>query len=88
MTTSHYIDKADIVATLRSRGLDARADFVDKELPDRVDTYQNAALLRTLDIDPSTMAPSPAPQSEGASAAAPSAPAMSAAESPAESERA
>jgi hypothetical protein len=49
------IDKADIVATLRSRGLQDRADWVDRELPDVVDTYKNGALLRMLDIDPATM---------------------------------
>ena len=58
MTSSTYIDKAAIVATLRSRGLHARADWVDRELPDLVDTYRNAALLRNLDIDPAAMAPS------------------------------
>jgi hypothetical protein len=58
MTRPTYIDKAAIVATLRSRGLDARADWVDRELPDLVDTHKNAALLRTLDIDPAAMSPS------------------------------
>ena len=58
MTRTMYVDKAEIVATLRSRGLHARADWVDRELPERVDTYQNAALLRTLDIDPAAMSPS------------------------------
>jgi hypothetical protein len=63
MTSPTYVDKAEIVATLRSRGLHARADWVDRELPELVDTYRNAALLRTLDIDPAAMAPSgPAPQ--------------------------
>ena len=55
MTSPTYIDRAEIVATLRSRGLDARADWVDRELPEFVDTYGNAALLRTLGIDPVTM---------------------------------
>lgn len=49
------IDKAEIVATLRARGLDARADWVDRELPDLVDTYKNGALLRMLDIDPAAI---------------------------------
>jgi hypothetical protein len=49
------IDKAEIVATLRSRGLQDRADWVDRELPDIVDTYKNGALLRMLDIDPAMM---------------------------------
>jgi len=52
-----YIDKADIISVLRSRGLNARADWVDRELPGLVDTYKNAALLRMLDIDPAAIAP-------------------------------
>ncbi|WP_426513164.1 hypothetical protein ACPPVO_22585 [Dactylosporangium sp. McL0621] len=45
-----FIDKAEIVAALRSRGLDARADWVDRALPEFVDTSANAALLQTLGI--------------------------------------
>src|SRR6266511_3223329 len=60
MTIPTYVDKAEIVATLRSRGLHTRADWVDRELPELVDTYRNAALLRTLDIDPAAMAPADA----------------------------
>ncbi len=52
-----YIHKADIVATLRSRGQDARADWVDRQLPGLVDTYKNASLLQMLDIDPATLPP-------------------------------
>jgi len=74
MTRPTYVDKVQIVATLRSRGLQgpaqaaehadyARADWVDRELPELVDTYRNAALFQILDIDPVVMAPSdPAPQ--------------------------
>ncbi|HEX8628998.1 MAG TPA: hypothetical protein VF755_12595 [Catenuloplanes sp.] len=51
------IDKAEIIALLRSRGLSERADWVDRQLPDVVDTHVNGALLRMLDIDPATMAP-------------------------------
>jgi hypothetical protein len=58
MTSPTYVDKAEIVATLRSRGLHARADWVDRELPELVDTYRNAGLLRTLAIDPAALAPS------------------------------
>ena len=58
VTSPTYVDKAAIIATLRSRGLHARADWVDRELPALVDTYSNAALLRNLDIDPAAMAPS------------------------------
>ena len=52
-----HIEKAEIVAALRSRGLDARADWVDGELPELVDTYRNAALLQMLGIDPAGMSP-------------------------------
>jgi hypothetical protein len=63
MTSPAYVDKAEIVAALRFRGLHARADWVDRELPELVDTDRNAAPLRTLDIDPAAMAPFyPAPQ--------------------------
>ena len=51
-----YIHKAGIISVLRSRGLHARADWVDRELPELVDTYRNAALLRTLAIDPASVA--------------------------------
>jgi hypothetical protein len=52
-----YIDKADIISVLRPRGLNARADWVDRELPGLVDTYKNAALLRMLDVDPAALSP-------------------------------
>jgi hypothetical protein len=61
VTRTVRVDKAEIVATLRSRGLHARADWVDRELPALVDTERNAALLRTLDIDPASMSPVAAP---------------------------
>jgi len=62
MTNPTHVDKAEIVAILRSRGLHARADWVDRELPDLVDTSRNAALLGTLDIDRAALTPSsPAP---------------------------
>jgi len=52
-----HIDKGAILSVLRSRGLDDRADWVDRELPDLVDTYKNSALLRMLGIDPATIPP-------------------------------
>jgi hypothetical protein len=51
------IDKAEIISVLRSRGLNARADWVDRELPDVVDTYKNGALLQMLGVDPDTISP-------------------------------
>lgn len=49
------IDKAQIIANLRARGLQARADWVDRQLPDLVDVDKNSALLETLGIDPATL---------------------------------
>lgn len=51
------IDKAEIIALLRSRGLSERADWVDRQLPDAVDTNVNGALLKMLNIDPATISP-------------------------------
>jgi hypothetical protein len=51
------INKADIVAALRSRDLHDRADWVDRDLPEVVDTDKNGALLRMLGIDLATMSP-------------------------------
>lgn len=47
-----HIDKAEIIKTLRSRGLHAKADWVDRELPELVDTHKNSALLEMLGVDP------------------------------------
>jgi hypothetical protein len=60
-----HIDKAEIVAVLRSRGMSDRADWVDRALPALVDTYKNAALLRMLDIDPAAIPPAPVPMRQG-----------------------
>jgi hypothetical protein len=43
------------VATLRSRDLHGRADWVDREFSALIDTAKNAALLRTLGIDVGAM---------------------------------
>jgi hypothetical protein len=45
------IAKRHIVAELRRRGLDHRADFVEKQLPDEVDSQRHGGLLATLKID-------------------------------------
>jgi hypothetical protein len=47
--------RAQVVATLRDRGLNARADWADRTLPDIVDTEANAGLLRTLAIAPESL---------------------------------
>ena len=43
------------MATLRSRDLHGRADWVDREFPALINTASNAALLRTLGIDVAAM---------------------------------
>jgi hypothetical protein len=50
-----HIGKAEIVAVLRSRGQNDRADWADRELPQLVDTYANGSLLRMLHIDPDAL---------------------------------
>jgi hypothetical protein len=50
------IKKWRVVEVLRQRGEHARADWVDRVLPDDVDTTANASLLATLRIDPSQIA--------------------------------
>ena len=52
-----HIDKAEIISALRSRGLNARADWVDRELPELVDIHKNAALLRMLGVDSAGISP-------------------------------
>ena len=39
-----YIEKAEIIADLRARGLNERADWVDRDLPPLVDTQKHPAL--------------------------------------------
>lgn len=60
-----HIDKAEIVAVLRSRGMNARADWVDRVLPGVVDADRNGSLLKMLDIDPATMSPVAEPPLQG-----------------------
>lgn len=50
------IMKATVVAVLRERGQQSRADFVERELPDRIDPLQHGGLLAMLRLDPSTLA--------------------------------
>jgi hypothetical protein len=45
------IPKHVIVDRLRERKLDARADWVEKTLPEEIDPYQHSGLLSTLNID-------------------------------------
>ena len=57
ISRSTFVEKAEVVATLRSMELHGRADWVDRELPEFIDTSKNAALLRTLGIDVAAMSP-------------------------------
>nr|WP_221380317.1 hypothetical protein [Actinoplanes polyasparticus] len=50
------ISKAVVIAVLRERGLHDRADFVDRELPDRIDPSKHGGLLATLHLDPAGLA--------------------------------
>jgi len=45
------IAKEVVLDILRERGQNARADFVDKELPDQIDSIRHGGLLATLHID-------------------------------------
>ncbi|MCO8271562.1 hypothetical protein M1L60_13260 [Actinoplanes sp. TRM 88003] len=50
------IAKADVLAVLRERGQHHRADFVDRELPERIDPVRHSGLLATLHLDPAELA--------------------------------
>ncbi len=56
------VDKQRILQILRDRGLYARAEWVDRQLPACVDLEKNAGLLATLNIRPSDLAGPPAPE--------------------------
>jgi hypothetical protein len=46
------IDKDQILQLLRSQGDDSKAQQADQELPDQVDTDEDAGLLSKFGIDP------------------------------------
>ncbi|WP_306215653.1 hypothetical protein [Actinoplanes sp. RD1] len=50
------ISKAAVIATLRRRGQDDRADFVERELPDRIESTKHSGLLSMLRLDPAELA--------------------------------
>ncbi|MEU8086153.1 hypothetical protein AB0B57_21405 [Micromonospora sp. NPDC049101] len=50
-----------IVSALRDRGQQARADWVERELPERVDPAKHTGLLATLHLDPADLADAPSP---------------------------
>jgi hypothetical protein len=45
------IAKSRVVAELHGRGQHDRADWVDRALPEQIDTAQNASLLGLLSLD-------------------------------------
>lgn len=49
-------DKSQIIDMLKSSGDDTKASQADSELPDKVDTDQDAGLLSKLGIDPQDLA--------------------------------
>ena len=55
------ISKTTVIAVLRERGQHSRADFVDRNMPDRIDPDRHSGLLSTLHLDPSDLTdPDPA----------------------------
>jgi hypothetical protein len=49
------ISKALVLAVLRERGQHARAEFVDRELPEHIDLTEHGGLLAMLRIDPAQL---------------------------------
>jgi hypothetical protein len=60
-----WVNKQEIIDILRLRGEVERADWVDRDLPDRCDTDRHSGLLQMLRIDPAdlTAAQEPTPGS-------------------------
>jgi hypothetical protein len=50
------VQKSLVLEALRHRGLDERADWVDRAMPEDIDVQRNASLLDTLGIDAQTLA--------------------------------
>jgi hypothetical protein len=46
------VDKEQILALLRSRGDNDKAQQAEQELPDKVDTDQHAGMLQKFGLDP------------------------------------
>jgi hypothetical protein len=66
MSGSTNVDRLTVSASLRSRELHNRADWVDRELPASIDIMENASLLRTLGIDLEAMSSSAPARDEAA----------------------
>ncbi|MEV6633673.1 hypothetical protein AB0M54_23270 [Actinoplanes sp. NPDC051470] len=52
------ISRTSVVTALRERGQQDRADFVEKELPEQVDSTRHTGLLAMLRLDPAELAAS------------------------------
>lgn len=50
-----------IIAALRERGQQTRADWVERELPERMNPDKHVGLLATLRLDPADLADAPSP---------------------------
>jgi hypothetical protein len=50
------VKKSLVLEALRRRGLDARADWVDRAMPDDIDVQRNASLFDTLGLDAKALA--------------------------------
>jgi len=59
------ISKTAVISVLRERGQNARADFVDRELPDHIEISRHGGLLATLRLDPADLI-EPNPRDTGA----------------------
>jgi hypothetical protein len=53
------VAKSKILAILRSRGQNDRADWVDRTMPDEIDTAKNSGLLNLLKLEPADLAEEP-----------------------------
>ncbi|MEW2142244.1 hypothetical protein AB0869_05415 [Micromonospora vinacea] len=49
------IARERIVTALRDRGQQARADWVERELPEHVDPAKHSGLLATLNLNPADL---------------------------------
>jgi len=61
------ISKSVVVAVLRERGQEDRAAFVEKELPDQIESTRHSGLLAMLHLDPVELV-DPSPSSSSSSA--------------------
>ena len=61
MTAVTCVKKTLVVASLRSRDLHGRADWVEKEFPALIDTVRSASLLQTLGINLEALTPDASP---------------------------